>query len=248
MGNEARKAVYAANSGLFSGYRRIETLDSRTCVVCGLADQKIYKTLDEAPTLPQHPNCRGLYLPVIKGLEEWEADDERASVDGPVPAKTTWRDWLSKQPDDVVRDILGPARYEIYKMGTPISSFVVDGKTLNLQQLMDKEGLIKIPNSVGAMATRIYVKKPFSMKDHKYHLKEGTYITNITTIAEGEKIRDVKRLIREHPLQNGKLTNADDWYKVKGIGTVVNDSQEFTAELHWYQCKEIGKVEWKIKE
>jgi hypothetical protein len=42
MGNEARKAVYVANSGLFSGYRRIETLDSRTCVVCGALPTKRY--------------------------------------------------------------------------------------------------------------------------------------------------------------------------------------------------------------
>jgi hypothetical protein len=141
MGNEARKAVYKANESIFNGYRRIETLDSRTCVVCGLADQKIYKTLDEAPTLPEHPNCRGLYLPVIKGMEEWRDDDERASVDGPVPAKTTWQDWLSKQSPEVQKSILGPTRFAAYKSGMKVSSFVSDGKTLNLRQLMEKEGL-----------------------------------------------------------------------------------------------------------
>jgi hypothetical protein len=187
---------------------------------------------------------------VIKGLEEWDADDERASVDGPVSAKTTWRDWLSKQPDDVVRDILGPTRYEIYKMGTPISSFVVDGKTLTLKQLMENEGLMKMPNAVGAAPIRIYVKRPFSVltgKDYVYHMKEGSYVTNVSVIAEGEKIRDVKRLIRENPLQNGNLTNAGDWSKVKGNGTIASDYLERQVEVHWYQCKDIGKIEWKVK-
>jgi hypothetical protein len=43
------------------------------------------------------------------------------------------------------------------------------------------------------------------------------------------------------------LTNVKDWYKVKGNGYITNDSKTRKAELHWYQCKDIGKVEWKVK-
>jgi len=94
-----------------------------------------------APELPAHHNCRCLYLPEIKGMEGFDDDDERASVDGPVSANTTYEDWLKSQPDNVIRDILGPTRYSLYKEGMTISSFVTDGRTLTLRQLIDNEGL-----------------------------------------------------------------------------------------------------------
>jgi len=135
LAETARDATYKANSRLFSGYRYVSTLDGRTCLVCGELDGKKFETLEEAPQLPAHHNCRCLYIPVIKGMEEFDADDERASVDGPVPANTTYEDWLKTQRDDVVRDILGPTRFEMYKNGVEISSFVSDGRTLTIEQL-----------------------------------------------------------------------------------------------------------------
>lgn len=47
----------------------------------------------------------------------------------------TYEDWLKTQPDDVVRDILGPTRFGLYKAGTPIDSFVTDGRMLTLEQV-----------------------------------------------------------------------------------------------------------------
>ena len=36
--NRAMEAVYSANEHLFKGYKRVETLDNRTCIWCALAD------------------------------------------------------------------------------------------------------------------------------------------------------------------------------------------------------------------
>jgi hypothetical protein len=100
-------------------------------------------------------NCRCLYLPIIKGMEDFDEDDERASVDGPVSANMTYEDWLKTQPDDVVRDILGPTRFEMYKNGVEISSFVADGRTLTLEQLMEVEGISQKQNSVADGISKI---------------------------------------------------------------------------------------------
>jgi hypothetical protein len=126
---------------LFDYYIRLETLDSRTCLACGAEDLKHYPNLEDAPTLPAHIGCRGLYLPHVKGMPEYLDGDERASVDGPVPAKMSYSDWLAQQDPAVQKEILGPARYAAYKNGMPVSSFVSDGRTLSLRQLMEKEGL-----------------------------------------------------------------------------------------------------------
>jgi len=137
----ARAETYKQNSSLFSGYRYIGTLDSRTCLVCGSLDGKVFETMEEAPKLPAHHNCRCLYVPEIKGMEGFDDDDERASEDGPVKANMTYEEWLKTQPDDVVRDILGPTRFAAYKEGLNIDSFISDGSVLTLRQLMEKEGL-----------------------------------------------------------------------------------------------------------
>ena len=41
-------------------------------------------------------------------------------------------------------------------------------------------------------------------------------------------------------------TSPKDWQKV--VGTAIIDiGNGKKAEIHWYQCKDIGKVEYKIK-
>lgn len=88
-----------------------------------------------------------------------------------------------------------------------------------------------------------------SNKNPVYKLKQNTKVTGIIVIASGEEIRDVQFLIEKYKLQDGTLTNAKDWQKVRGRGTVlIEELGEQSREIHWYQCKNIGKVELKIKE
>jgi hypothetical protein len=141
MAEAARDAVYRENASLFSGYKYLATLDSRTCFVCAADDGKIFRTLEEAPQLPRHLQDRCLYVPVVKGMEEFDVDDTRASADGPVSATMTYSDWLKTQSEETQRDILGATRYALFKSGIPITSFVADGRTLTLEQLAKKEGI-----------------------------------------------------------------------------------------------------------
>jgi hypothetical protein len=137
MANEAKNAVYKANASLFDYYIRLETLDSRTCLACGADDLKRYPDLESAPTLPIHPGCRGLYLPHVRGMPEYLEGDERASVDGPVPASLKYSDWLSQQEPAIQEEILGKYRYEAYKNGLSINSFVSDNRKLSLAEPAD---------------------------------------------------------------------------------------------------------------
>ncbi|NQG19366.1 hypothetical protein HO710_05185 [Streptococcus suis] len=72
-------------------------------------------------------------------------------------------------------------------------------------------------------------------------MKRGSKITNVEVIA-GKDVRrqidDIRRLVREHG------GNAKDWQKVKGIATLSDGSK---IEAHWYQAKNVGKVEFKVK-
>ena len=80
----AQEAVYKKNEDVIKGYRRRETLDNRTCQTCALADGLVYKVGEERPSLPAHPRCRGLYLPVLKTWRELGIDiDELEEVARP---------------------------------------------------------------------------------------------------------------------------------------------------------------------
>jgi hypothetical protein len=81
-----------------------------------------------------------------------------------------------------------------------------------------------------------------------FSIKKGTQMTGVKVMASGNKIRQVGDLIDKYPLQNGKLTKSEDWEKVRGTSLITNGKTIFKAEIHWYQCKNIGKVQFKRKE
>ena len=111
---------------------------------------------------------------------------------------------------------------------------------------MSDENFI-LPNTLSAMAKTFYVKAPKSLKQENLYIKPGSMVTGVKVIAQGEKIRKVQKLIKKYPLPNGELTKVEDWYKVRGTAVVTDGKVERIEEIHWYQCENIGKVEYKIK-
>lgn len=109
------------------------------------------------------------------------------------------------------------------------------------------ESEIAVPQSLSAMAKTFYVKNETKIREEGWFLKPGSVVTGVKVIAAGTKIHDVKRLIDTYKLPNGDYTHAKDWNKVRGTAIVVNNGKEGKAEVHWYQCKNIGKIEFKIK-
>ena len=104
-----------------------------------------------------------------------------------------------------------------------------------------------LPNTLSAMAKTFYVKTTKYVRQDGWYIKPGSKVTGVKVIAQGEKIRDIKRLIKSYPLLNGE-TKAEDWFKVRGTAEVTNGIETYKAsEIHWYQCENIGKVEFKIK-
>jgi SPP1 gp7 family putative phage head morphogenesis protein len=216
LAETARDAVYRENSSLFSGYRYLGTLDTRTCMVCGELDGKIFKEIEDAPALPQHLACRCLLVPVVKGMEEHDEDDTRASMDGPVSANMSYSDWLKTQPDEIVRDILGPARYGMFKRGAEISQFVADGKTLTLKQLGKVEGLDVSDSKRFTEQFNNFIKKSFEYIDSENKALSDRAISGIEYALKDTKdqrtidefIVDInKKIAQSHIARQDKVEN-----------------------------------------
>ncbi len=150
VGNQAREALYQENADIIKGYQRVETLDGDTCLVCGADDGHVYTPDEARPALPEHPNCRGLYVPVLKSFRELGLDvDEfpastRASMDGQVAESETYTDRLAKMDAATRRSVLGPGRADLYERGVSLKDMVSNGKLVPLKDIRSSRGLTAI--------------------------------------------------------------------------------------------------------
>lgn len=104
-----------------------------------------------------------------------------------------------------------------------------------------------LPRDLSAMAKKFFVQTEKSLKQDGWFIKKGSTVTGVKVIAEGEGIHDIKRLVNKYLLPNGEKTQAQDWYKCRGTAIITNGTEEKLTEIHWYQCENIGKIEFKEK-
>lgn len=143
VANHAREAVYQVNEDLIEAVKLLETLDARTCTQCMALDGKTYP-IGHGPRPPHHGGCRGSSTPVLRS---WQAlgltglpTATRASLNGQVPAHTTYPQWLRQQSAAVQDEALGPSRGKLFRAGVPVESFTDrQGRQWTLDQLRIRE-------------------------------------------------------------------------------------------------------------
>jgi SPP1 gp7 family putative phage head morphogenesis protein len=120
-------------------YQFVATLDSKTSIICAANDGKVFE-MGKGPMPPLHPNCRSSIVP-------WTGREvgNRASVDGPVPASTTFPDWLEGQPRSVQDEMLGPTRAAAWRAGDLTFAQMV-GKDLQPLSIDRLRQLDRIPD------------------------------------------------------------------------------------------------------
>lgn len=138
--NQARLEFFKDNDDLIEGLQWTATLDSRTSSICAGLDGKTFP-VDKGPRPPAHVNCRSTMTVVLKSAEQLGLKDipegKRASVDGQVPASTTYGQWLKRQPIAVQEDVLGKSKAKLFRDGgLPIEKFTNNSlKPLTLDEL-----------------------------------------------------------------------------------------------------------------
>lgn len=157
VSNSARDAFYDANEDIIESQDWLSTLDGRTSPPCRLRDGLRYKPGNHAPighSVPWlsgpgrlHWQCRSTSVPRLKLWSELGIDPKdmppatRASMDGSVPAETTYSEWLKGQSTTRQDEILGKDKGALFRTGKlPLDRFYNDkGKVLTLEQLKAKE-------------------------------------------------------------------------------------------------------------
>lgn len=149
----ARDQFVQANLDLMQAEVWRATLDSKTSQPCRLRDGKEYTPGTHKPighTLPWgagpgrfHWRCRSCASMVVKGADALGLGPAyRASMDGQVPAETTYSEWLGRQSAARQDEILGPTRGALLRRGRlTLEKFANDkGQWLTLDQLKERNG------------------------------------------------------------------------------------------------------------
>ena len=144
----AREATYEENQDVVKGVQWVSTLDSRTSFICQSLDGQRFK-VGEGERPPAHHQCRSTTIPILKSFKELGipakelSSTTRASMNGQVPAKQTYGQWLKKQPKVIQNEALGPTRANLFRRGELKITQLVDqtGRPLTLDELETRSGL-----------------------------------------------------------------------------------------------------------
>lgn len=148
-----RDGFYGENTDIIKAVGWLSTLDGRTTPECMIRDGLHYHPVTHRPighSVPWlsgpgklHFCCRSTSFPVTKSLRELGLDVDdfkssaRASMDGQVPADTTFGEWLKDQSVQRQDEILGPVRARMMREGNlSLDRFYSDkGVFLSLAEL-----------------------------------------------------------------------------------------------------------------
>lgn len=155
VANNARQATFEANADLIARYRWITALDSHVCPICVARADKAWG-VDHKPqghsiawaVPPVHFNDRCVIVPETKSWRELGIDmpepppGMRASRDGPVPATTTFAQFLERKGAAFQDEVLGPGRAQLWRDGSISLADLVNGRgnPISLADLRAKYG------------------------------------------------------------------------------------------------------------
>lgn len=154
------------DENMVKGWQWVSTLDSRTTPICRALDgkqwDKEYNPIGHDMAFPgpvAHIGCRSTQIPVLVSYSELVEDKEvaaildtlsvdnstRASMGGQVDGGMNYDQWLKEmeaEKEGFAKDMLGPARYDLWKKGKLSMEDMVgqNGRELTLEEL---EALIK---------------------------------------------------------------------------------------------------------
>ncbi|WP_256589990.1 hypothetical protein [Pseudomonas sp. B1(2018)] len=156
----ARLEFNNANEEILKADKWVSTLDNKTSPMCRIRDQLQYAINTHKPIghkVPwlQGPGkihwcCRSTSSAVTKSWKElgMNIDEmtpaQRASMDGQVPANTTYSEWLNRQSDARKLEVLGPERYQLFKSGkVELEDFYTPtGEWMTIKQLRAQDSAL----------------------------------------------------------------------------------------------------------
>ena len=198
-------ATYKLNEDVIDGYQYVATLDSRTSMICGRLDGKVFRLNDSRGVRPpQHFNCRSTTVPIVKSYEDLNntnssriskrklqriSKSKRASFNGQVASETDYAKFLSEQDNNFKLTVLGnKRRVEIFNTGKlKFTQFSTrDGELISIGRLEELLNGVKSTPKVVVPKTVLKTVNPTKVKDVEidYLLSTGSEKTRLAYQAD----------------------------------------------------------------
>ncbi len=226
--HNVKEEVFKRNTDIIRKVQWVSTLDDRTSMICINYDGNVFD-VGHGIRPPAHFNCRSTVVPLTPSWQEFGVVDPpaatRASMNGAVPSKMTYKQWIKTQPKAVQVKVLGKKRAELYRSGrVKIDRFVgKDMKPLTLKQLARREGLdlkeldvLPAPPRVKAMSIKGTDLKLTSVDKNAlsgWTWNERPY-SDITRVQRGlnpiqTEMKRVKGLLKDVPVKKSAVLQAE---------------------------------------
>ena len=162
--NAALLETYQDNADILNGVAAHVTLDARTTLTCIARDgaewdmqgNPLPSSSRQEPfpgPPPWHWRCRSVLTPITRSWEQLRSNrdlparqrkaldtvpaSQRSSMDGRVPAKLDYEQWLKAKPEKFQKEVLGPARWRLWNDGKITAAQLTDfsGNPLSVAEL-----------------------------------------------------------------------------------------------------------------
>lgn len=221
---QAQKQVYE-DLGV-EEYEILETLDTRTCAVCGGLDGKVFKESEYEPGVtapPFHPNCRGTTVPYF-------ADDEgeriARDINGKtyyVPSNMTYEEWKKQQDLKYGKGTIDNYRKATYNKKADREQFA------RYQKRLGKKTVGSFSDFQAIKYNDVEKYNKLKIKYADVGIQDRIKLGKIkTTVLEG---RQGKHIIGHNNYKTGKSylnISLDEVQKIvdkyAGTGTILRDS------------------------
>lgn len=249
-------ATYKLNEDVIDGYQYVATLDSRTSLICGRLDGKVFRLDDKRGVRPpQHFNCRSTTVPIVKSYEDIRntkssriskrrlqriSGSKRASFNGQVPSKTNFEQFLSQQDNDFKLAILGnKRRVEIFNTGklkftqfsTKDGQLVSVGRLEELLNGVKAKPIIRTPTR-SSTKTKVVSDQPLFGETNKRELR-------MLEMAFGTKEDTYTKLIQSIPAPGQVLFSGGAKYNRKK-GRYIRGLPRTEENIEWFDSVNFG--------
>jgi len=242
---ETKRVTYCAHNDAYEDmgveeleYRCANGGDHRTCSNCHADNGKHYKRGTE-PTLPRHPNCRCVYIPVVS--DEF-GDNELNELTGSVRGAENYEKWRAEQDEQLKQ-----------------AKLIQEAEDKKLELEDEEFNLAYLEKSSGTYGTGYYEgiwKDPVTLKDYtskkdKIPAKKE-YFENQLKIATGSdydkfngllaSLEDFEEKGKEYEAQAKKVVKLrkelEDVQKRAGIWVDDPYSQDRKDNAYWFKSTE----------
>ena len=152
---------------------------------------------------------------------------------------------LPLQRDRIYKDGLGRIKVPEKTIAKRTEVFTAKDGSVRVELIKTKKYKdITLPKSAGARWANYEVYD--EEEDDIFYFVEGTKIKDIEVFA-GKGVRTGLKYEVKEGLASRYGGKQNDWQHVKGFGVLSCYGENRRAEVHWFQCYGIGRVEFKVK-